>query len=230
MEHWLLFAWISDASHPSKAAVLSGRIRWRLPIGGDGSLALCQRCFNCTFPSPKGRSSYKQTAQLARRCVARPCPLPSPISPSASSSASPLTIPSKLIEVGSIALHRGDGINSKLISQPCQKNYFQKRQPHRRALRVIRFPLQIAGVKFQRFPLELPCHSGVGWSETGIRAIQRLWNFPRVAFWDRWWTEADNSSYVGRIISQMCSVVWLWTPASLGANYSVLTWKHLAEK
>lgn len=113
MEHWLLFAWISDMSHPLKAAVLSGRIRWRLPIGGDGSLALCQLCFNCTFPSLKGRSSYKQTAWLTRRCVARPCPLPSPISPS----PSPLTIPSKLIEVGSIALHSGDGINSKLISQ-----------------------------------------------------------------------------------------------------------------
>lgn len=35
-----------------------------------------------------------------------------------------------------------------------------------------------SSVKTFNFPRELPCHSGVGWSETGIRAIRRLWNFP----------------------------------------------------
>lgn len=47
---------------------------------------------------------------------------------------------------------------------------------------VIGFLVQIANEGFLSFPPELPCHSKVGGSETDIRVIRVLRNFPKYLF------------------------------------------------
>lgn len=112
-----------------------------------------------------------------------------------------------------MALHKGSRIKYELVSEidASRKNNLKnkkKTEVRRRALLVIRFPLQIAVQSFKGFPLNCLVTLKVAGARH-ISAIRRQCNFPKCLFETDSETKADNSGYVGRIISEMCCIVCL---------------------
>lgn len=71
----------------------------------------------------------------------------------------PLSLPSKLIEVGCIALHKGDNINCKLISQ--MDAFHKKIFAAQEGFTSNQICITDSSVKFYNFPPEMPRHPEV---------------------------------------------------------------------